>query len=441
MTLRSVATLASAFLVTTAMTAAIVAAPATASDLDSAASSSTDPDADWTSAWGTSVQPPYDDAGSESNWSDTGFENQTVRQVVRLGNGGESLRIRISNAYGDRPLHLAGATVARTEDGAAVDGDSVRRLEFDERKSTVIAPGKQRYSDPVALPTEPLESVTVTFWLERATGPATYHSLAYATSFRAEGDRLRNTDGTGFDDTSTSWYYLNGVEVAGASNPDAVVALGDSITDGVVSQVDANNRWPDELTERLAETDSPMAVVNAGISGNRLLNPSPCFGDTAADRFERDVLSRPGVATLIVLEGINDLGHSEQTGPCVEPNPEATADQLIEAHQELIDRAHAEGIQVVGATLLPYRGADYFTERGERERQQLNTWIRESGAYDAVVDFDRAVADPEHPDQMDPAYDSGDGLHPNEAGMRAMANAVDLSVLSTGTGMRFVGYD
>jgi lysophospholipase L1-like esterase len=204
------------------------------------------------------------------------------------------------------------------------------------------------------------------------------------------------------------------------------VAFGDSITDGAASSLDANNRYPDELAERLR---GRHGVLNAGIGGNRVLNDSSCFGEAAVRRFERDVLGRPDVRTVIVLEGINDIHASDIEFECFEPNPVVAASELIEGHRTLIRQAHARGVRAIGATVMPYKGSFAYTERGEAVRDALNTWIRTSGEYDGVVDLDRALASSDDPDVIAAAYDSGDRLHPNDAGYHAMAAAVDLRTL------------
>jgi lysophospholipase L1-like esterase len=276
----------------------------------------------------------------------------------------------------------------------------------------------------------PLERLTVTLYFAGPTGPASFHPFALATSYRATGDHLRDSSGDAYADTSQSWYYLSGVDVFGPParrGGGTVVAFGDSITDGSFSTPDANNRYPDELAERLVAAGRRLGVVNAGIGGNRILGDSPGLGERATARFTRDALGQPGVRTVIVLEGINDIGIGGSSGE--EP---PTAAQLIEGHRILIRAAHARGVTMVGATILPFAGTvypGYYTEGGERVRDAVNHWIRTSGEYDAVVDLDNALADPTDPDRLNPRYDGGDGLHPNDAGMHAMAAAIDLDTL------------
>lgn len=381
----------------------------------------------WKGAWSASVQRPS--PGFEPNWSLDGFAAQTVRQVVRVSVGGSRLRIHLSNAYGTTPLHVAGATIARAGPGASVQWGSLRPLTFGYFRSVEVPAAGSVVSDAIGLRTSPLERLTITMYFAEPTGPATFHSVATATSYRAAGNELDDTGGA-FTDTSHSWYYLEGVDTWRVPpRRDAVVAFGDSLTDGALSTVDSNNRYPDELAERLVAAGHPRAVLNAGIGGNRVLTDSPCFGEKALTRFRRDVLDQPGVRTVIVLEGINDIGFSELDAPCFGTNAQITLQELIAGHRELIRQAHANGLRVIGATLLPFKGSVFSTEHGETVRDELNNWIRTSGEYDAVVDFDRTMADPADPDRLNPAYDSGDRLHPNDAGYHAMAEAIDPSAL------------
>jgi lysophospholipase L1-like esterase len=367
----------------------------------------------WTGTWAASHTKA---ASFGANWSIGGFDDQTVRQVVRISTGGIGVRIRLSNVFGSTPLRVAGAAIARTASGAAVRPGTSHRLTFGFAGSVVIPAGGEVASDLALLTTSPLESLTVSLYFAEPTGPATFHSFALATSYRASGDRRSDTGASAYTETSTSWYYLAGVDVLGLLPRDAVVTLGDSITDGAHSTPDANNRYSDELAERLVAAGTQRGVLNAGIGGNRVLNDSECFGVAALARLGRDVLDEPRASAVIVLEGINDIRASAVETPCLEPNPEVTVQDLIAGHREIIRRARACGITAIGATLLPYKGDSLYTERGEQVREALNTWIRTSGEYDAVADFDRALADPADPDRLRAEYDSGDHLHPERRG-------------------------
>ncbi|MFB9903651.1 SGNH/GDSL hydrolase family protein [Allokutzneria oryzae] len=416
---RRVATALSALVSALLLGVGLLAAPAAASPAHGV----------WTGTWSTAMQRAT--AGFAPNWSEKGFDNHTVRQVVRSSVGGAVARVRLSNHFGTKPLRVTSATVARTAEGAAVRPGSLRPLTFRFSRSVVIPAGGELVSDPAPFPVAPLERLTVTLYLAEPTGPASLHLFGTATSFRATGDHVADLGAAAFTETSTSWYYLAGVEVTGLPpRREAVVTFGDSITEGAGATMGAFTTYPDQLAQRLATAGVRRGVLNTGIGGNRVLNDSPCMGEKAGTRFQRDVLDQPGVRTVIVLEGINDIGMSEVPAqPCVLPNPRVTAAELIAGHHDLVKRAHARGIRVVGATLLPFKGAFYFTERGEAVRDEVNNWIRTSGVYDSVLDLDRVMAEPNDPDTLRAAYDSGDRLHPNDAGYRAMAAAVDLATL------------
>lgn len=379
----------------------------------------------WQGGWATSIQPPG--RGLFPNWSQQGFNKQTLRQVIRVSNGGSGARFKLSNRYGTAPLKVAGATVGRTAQGAAVKKGSIRPLTFGQQESVTIPAGGEVFTDAAAFPVKALESLTVTLYFAEPTGPATYHMAASATSYRAAGDHRPAESGSAFTETSRSWYYLADVEVqTKAPGPrNGVVAFGDSITDGFGSTVDANNRYPDDLAERFVREDEPRSILNHGISGNMVTVGTPGTGESGVDRFKKDVLAEPGVRTVIVLEGINDIGLGRPGGQI----PDVSVEQLIAGHRNIINQAREKGLKVIGSTLVPFKGAGYYTERGEAKRDALNEWIRTSGAYDKVVDLDRTLADPADRDRLLPAYDSGDHLHPSDKGYHAMAEALDLDDL------------
>lgn len=388
----------------------------------------------WVATWGSALQRPT--PGTEDNgpnWSVGGFRDHTLRQVIRVTAAGSRVRVRLSNLYGTKPLKLGGAQVGRSAGGALVWPGSSRVLRFGGKAWTEIPAGKEVVSDPVALTTSPLERLAVTVRLAEATGPATFHRFTGATSYRAAGDHLSDPAGGAFRESTGAWYYLSGVEVA--ADASAVVAFGDSLIDGVGTSPGAEVRLVDQLAERLVAAGSPAAVVNAGIAGSRLLNDSSCYGDKAATRFRRDVLERPGVKAVVVHLGANDLGYPQVGGACTEPNPKVTARRLIEGHQALIKAAHARGLRAVGVTIVPLKGAlfPFWNKEVEAARVALNQWIRTSGAYDAVLDADRAMSDPAAPAQPRPGYVFVDGLHPNDAGAHAIAAALDLSQLGVPT--------
>ncbi|MEV7883140.1 SGNH/GDSL hydrolase family protein [Streptomyces sp. NPDC002817] len=363
----------------------------------------------FTTVWTASPQLPSE--GFTPNWSREGFWRQSLRQVVRLSGGGDRVRVRLSHAYGTSPVRIAGAS-------AGYAGSSTR-LTFDGGPDAEIPARGEIVSDAVRLPVATGESMTVTLYFDTATGPATFHAQAFTTSRRGEGDLLDDVDGEGFDAASESWYFLSAVEVD-AGRTDGVALFGDSLTDGFGSTPGADRRWSDTLA-RL--TGRP--VLNAGIGGNLLLNDSAWYGEKGVHRLRRDVLDRPGADTLVVLLGLNDIGFSEtDEQPTYKPAPVVEADEIVAGYRELIRQARGRGLRVVGATLLPFGGSDHWGEHAAKVSHEVNEWIRCSGEYDAVVDLQRLMADPQDPDRLDPAYDFGDHLHPNDEGYEVMAEAV-----------------
>lgn len=387
----------------------------------------------WTQTWGAAVQQPVDGAeGDVPNWSRRGFSGESVRQVVRVGVGGSRVRIRLSNRFGRAPLRVAGVAVARSGGGAQAWPGTTRKVMFRHSGATVVPAGGEAVSDAVALSTSPLEKLVVTLYFAGRTGPATFHRVGQATSYRATGNHLADAPATAYTRTSQSGYYLGGIDVSGSlpAGRHTVVAWGDSATDGVGATPDADGRYTDDLAERLVTARRHVGVVNAGIAGNMLLTSSPCFGEKGTARFRRDVLDRPGVRTVILELGGNDIGANWSEGRCFPSSHRpVSARQITDAYRELIRAAHERGIKVIGATVIPLKGYPGYSAKVERLRQQVNHWIRTSRVYDAVVDFDRAMADPAHPDRPRPGYVYEDGLHPNDAGYHALANAFDLADL------------
>ena len=371
----------------------------------------------FTASWTASPQPPSE--GFTPNWSREGFWRQSLRQVVRLSAGGGRVRVRLSHAYGTSPVRIAGAGVGRTAVGAALVPGTLTRLTFGGAGEAAIPARGEIVSDDVPLAVAAGESVTVTLHFATTTGPATFHAQAFTTSYRGEGDLSADVRGEGFDAATESWYFLSAVEVD-AGRTDAVALFGDSITDGFGSTVGTDRRWSDALAGR---TGRP--VLNAGIGGNLLLNDSAWYGEKGVHRLRRDVLDRPGVDTLVVLLGLNDIGFSEtDEQPTYRPAPVVEAEELIAGHRELIRQGRAAGLRVIGCTLLPFGGSDHWGEHAAKVSHELNEWIRCAGEYDAVVDLNRALADPGDPDRLRASYDFGDHLHPNDAGYEVMAEVL-----------------
>ena len=348
----------------------------------------------------------------------------TLREVVHVSMGGDMLRVRFSNLYGTGPLVIGAVEIAQTQKGAAIVPGSAKPLTFHGQPSVSIPNGALAVSDPVSFKLAPLSDLTISFYLPSPAGPVTEHELGEATSYHAPGNAVSSADLQGAA-TETMWYYLNGVDTLAAADAGAVITLGDSITDGAKSTVDTNQRWPDELGRRLQADPKyrRLSVLNEGISGNKILLDGA--GPNALARFDRDVLAQSGAKYLLILEGINDIGRLHGT-----PDAGLTAADLIGALNQMILRAHAHGIAVIGCTLTPYHGAGYYTENGEAIRKAVNDWIRTGGAFDGFVDFDAAVRDPNHPDTFLPADDPGDHLHPNDAGYKVMGDAIDLKLFT-----------
>jgi lysophospholipase L1-like esterase len=385
--------------------------------------------------WGTSPHEPGPIPVPFAN----GFSNQTIRQIVHVSVGGDALRLRLTNVFGTRPVTFDSVYVGLQASGASVVPRSNRPVAFGGRSGITIAAGAEALSDVLSLRVESGQNLVVSLFARTATGTATMHAAAFQTNYVATGDLAANESGTAFTTTTTSWYFLDAVDVVASQNHKGgtIVAVGDSITDGFASTVDTNRRWPDFLAQRLRRErggNDDVGVVNQGINGNRVLNDSACFGVNAQARLDRDVLTQDGLDFVILLEGINDIGFSAfdpsmfppEFLPCIEPRPDVSAQQIIAGYQQIIARVHARGARILGGTLLPFKGAGYYTDAGEAKRQAVNTWIRTSGEFDGVIDFDRATRDPADPLQLRPAFDSGDHLHPSDAGYEAMASAIDL---------------
>ncbi|MGB6743239.1 MAG: SGNH/GDSL hydrolase family protein [Terracidiphilus sp.] len=375
--------------------------------------------AQWAGAWATSPMQAQGGFGVRP------FAATTLREIVHISNGGEQIRVRFTNEYGTDPLTIGDAHAALSASGGAIKDGTDRAITFGGAASVRIAPGAAVYSDPVALAVQPLSDVAISFYLpNQIMRSETYHSFADQDSFMADGD-VAGASSLPQPTTLTSWYFVDGVDVPAVEGSRAIVTLGDSITDGAHSTANANLRWPDVLAARLKQEHGleHVSVLNEGIGGNRVLNEGA--GPSALTRLDRDVLAQDGVKYVIVLESINDIGRLAKLSA---PEDEITAAQLEFGLKQIADAAHEHGIKAIGATLTPYGGAGYYSDKGEQVREAVNDWIRTSGTFVGVVDFDQITRDPQKPTWFNPAYDSGDHLHPGDAGYKAMGEGIDLKL-------------
>ncbi|WP_313344145.1 SGNH/GDSL hydrolase family protein [Stenotrophomonas sp.] len=377
----------------------------------------------WVASWQASPQPVWDDAFLFPSGIPQALDDQTFRQTARISLGGPRLRVRLSNAYGTAPLRIGAASVAG--DG----GTTALALSFDGEPGTVIGPGQERLSDPLALPTRDLQAVQVDVHVPARTPLQTFHWDGRQTSAIAPGNQTGAVALRGSTST-TARLFLSGIDVEAPATARSVVVIGDSITDGATASLDRDQRWTDHLAARLAPQG--VAVVNAGISGARLLRDG--MGASALARFQRDVLDQPGVASVVVLIGINDISWPGTAFARGEARPSLT--KLEDGYRRLVERAHAHGVRIVAATLPPFAGAlpgtpldDYYQPGKDALRRQVNAWLREGSPFDAVIDLDAALRDPADPSRLAPAFDSGDHLHPGDAGNAAMAEAAERAVL------------
>ncbi|MDX8120393.1 SGNH/GDSL hydrolase family protein [Janthinobacterium sp. GMG2] len=394
-------------------------------------------DTSWLASWTASPQAVWSSDFLFPSNVPAVLHGHTVRQVARLSVGGPRVRIVLSNAYGKVPLRIGAATVALASSGSAIEAGSLRTLTFSGQPAASVAPGAPLVSDPVDLSVPDLARLTVSIHLPQASPVSTFHWDGRETAWIAPQDQTRTAridDAPGVQ-TTTARLVLSAIQVEaapGAQGAQTVAILGDSITDGATASLGMDARWPDFLAKRLAPHG--VAVINAGISGARLLSDG--MGDNALARFERDVLAQPGVRTVIVLLGINDISWP---GTAFAPRSKRpTLEELTNGYTQLIAQAHSRGVRVIAATLTPFAGAlpgtplsNYYQPEKDALRQQLNAWIRASGSFDAVLDFDALARDPAHPLRLLPVYDSGDHLHPGDAGNRALAEGTDLSLLFT----------
>jgi lysophospholipase L1-like esterase len=389
--------------------------------------------AEWVQTWGAAPLPP---SAAQGRFPATAsYSNVTIRQTVRVSVGGGRVRLRLSNEYGTKPLVIGAARVALADDKGNITAGTDKPVLFAGKPGARIPAGAPYLSDPIDLKVEGLTSLSISLYFPEDTGPCTCHAVGAQTGFVSEaGDFTAKA----FMPAQKIQFraFISGVDVESARPSRSVVVLGDSISDGVGATPDANHRWPDLLANRLnAKGAKGWGVVNMGISGNRVLGDGA--GQSALARFDRDVLAATGVKTVVIFEGVNDLGiaygHFE-SGPMAErfkaqaTGPKPTAEDMIAGYRQLIARAHAHGLKVIAATITPYGGAGYYSEEGEAVRQAINTWIRSGKEVDGVLDFDAAIRDPAMPSQIKEGFHAGDHLHGSDAGYSAMAAAIDLKL-------------
>jgi len=379
--------------------------------------------AEWINTWAASPLPNAATPGPGP--APLSLSNQTVRQVLHLSAGGQQLRIRLSNEYGTKPLRIGAATVSRVKADGSLDASSTRTLRFGGQPDALVPIAAPLVSDPVDLPVAALSDISVSVWFPEDTGPCTCHQVGSQDGFVSEPGNF--TQGV-FTPAQTiqSRAFLTGVDVQVARGK-TIVVLGDSISDGVGSSRNLNRRWPDVLSRRLNSTRAGLAwgISNQGISGNRVLEDGA--GQSALARFDRDVLAVSGAAYVIVFEGVNDLGISFGAARA-KPLNTATAEAMIAGYRQLISRAHARGLKIIGATIAPYEGASYWSAQGEAQRQTINQWMLNSKEFDGVLDFAAAFADPAQPSRMADNKHIGDHLHGNDAGYEAVGNSIDLKL-------------
>ena len=381
----------------------------------------------WVASWGSSQQVPE----PQNELPPDDLRDATVRQIVHLSVGGSAVRVHLSNAFGTEALHFTSVHIARplSPSSSAIDPASDHALMFAGQAAVTVPPGAEFFSDPVNYPAAPLSDLAVTFHLDVPPASETGHPGSRATSYYVHGDAVSAPtlpDAKHVD----HWYQLSEIDVEGVPGAASAVALGDSITDGHGATTNGNDRWTDVFASRLQNSPATrnIGVSNQGIGGNHLLTDG--LGPNVLARFDRDVLAPAAVRWVIVFEGVNDLGGVARNGEVPPAQHGEMVQRAIAAYEQIVLRAHAHGLRVYGATITPYAGSNYYHPGplSEADRQAVNQWIRGAGHFDAVIDFDAVVRDPEHPDRLLPAFDCGDHLHPSPAGYKAMGSAIPLEL-------------
>lgn len=389
---------------------------------------------DWIGTWTASVQPVWGADFPVPIGLPQNYNNQTIRQIARVSIGGSKVRVELSNEYGSMPLEIGEVHIALAGEEGSIEEGSDRALTFGGSGSIVIPPGAPAVSDPIELALEPLSEVAVSIYFPKVAPATTVHWDGHNTAYVAAGNKVSEAAFQA-DSTQTQRVFLSELFVDAPPDARAVVMFGDSITDGDGSTVDGFDRWPDNLAARLNEPGKPpIAVLNQGISGAKILTDR--MGVNALARFDRDVLSQPHADTVVLMMAINDIGWP---GSGLAPDDrEPTADEIIAGYRQLIERAHIHDMRILGATLTPFGNAfggtpfeGYYTEEKEAIRTAVNEFIRNSGEFDGVIDFDKAVVDPQKPGYIQAQFDKGDHLHPNAAGYKVMADSIDLNLIAS----------
>ena len=396
----------------------------------------------WVATWTTANTDPANSliqSIAKTNHEVYEVGNQTIREMVRTTVGGRAIRIRLSNAYGTEPVTMDAVYAGLQKEGATLQPGSNHAVTFSGKSSITLREGGDALSDEIPLTVTPQQNIAISLYASKPTGPATGHRYSLQTNYLSEsGNFAAEENSQQFTKPVGAWFFLAEVDVLAAKNVGgAIVALGDSITDGASTKSDTYMRWTDVLARRFSEnkrSSRTFSVLNAGIGGNRVLSSSPCFGENALARLDRDVFSHAGVRYVILFEGTNDIGQPDTKAPplwapCLALK-HVSADEIIAGYQQIIAQVHAHHLKIFGATIMPFQGFNGWTEAGEATRVAANNWIRNSHAFDGVIDFDAALANPADHSKFAEQYDSGDHLHPNPAGHEAMARAIDLALFT-----------
>ncbi|MGM0830522.1 MAG: SGNH/GDSL hydrolase family protein [Bacillota bacterium] len=367
----------------------------------------------WVGAWAASMQTPLEDGISHK-----GFEDQTIRMILLPHVDGNKIRLRLSNVFSEKPLAIEEVHVAISQKGSEIVPDTDQQVTFEGKSTVTIPPGERKFSDSITLEVSGDKALAVSLYVKEKSGPVTWHPVSMQTTYISRGNDVSMPDSSAFNELEESWFWLDGVDVLTDSSKKGIVVIGSSLANGNSSTVNTNRRWPDYLARRLNQENSDLTIMNAGISANQLINSLPDKGENAFARLERDVFNQSGVKAVILHQGLNDIRH----------HPEYDADKIIERMKQIIDSTQEQDLTIYGGTLTPFKGSGMFTSQGESTRQEVNDWIRTSGEFDGVIDFDKALRDPDEPELYLQKYDSGDHLHPNDAGYKRMADTVDLSL-------------